>query len=341
MKGKALDELSPLQQAQTTFVQHVPMRSISFITVKLADACGCTLYESVTAPIDMPPYPRAIVEGYLVKAASTQGASEADPRVFEVVGAIQPGDDSHPEITDKQALSVVTGSIVPNQDYAIVRMWEAKQIDDKHIAAERGFPPNFFIETQGCDLQKGSEVLAAGTIIGPWELALLASLGIVDVKVSSAPKVAVFASGNEVIAPNEEMRPGAIRDCNSIMLSGAIKQAGGTAKQFGIMHDDFDYFLAQLNKALQESDMVVISGGTAIDGRDFVSDLIREVGSLVIDGVQMRSGRPLIMGVANDKPIVCVAGHPPEALRGFNLFGVAALNRLLGRNLPIPEDQKT
>ena len=333
-----LHELSPLQQAQTTFSQHVLMRSVSFSTVKLNDACGRTVYESVVAPVDMPPYARAIVEGYLVKAKATQGANEDQPRTFTVVGAIQPGDESYPDFADDQALSVVTGSIVPNEGYAIVRMWEAKQQDGDSFAVEREFPENFFIETQGCDLQKGSEVIAAGVDIGPWEIALLASLGILEVKVCNKPKVAIFASGNEVIAPEEEMRPGMIRDCNSVMLSAAVTQAGGQAKQYGIIRDDFDYFLAELKKALSESDVIVITGGTAVEGRDFVSDLIREVGTLVIDGVQMRSGRPLIMGVADGKPIVCVAGHPPEALRGFKLFGVAAINRILGRDLPIPED---
>ena len=104
------------------------------------------------------------------------------------------------------------------------------------------------------------------------------------------------------------------------------------------MTDDFADFVEAMHMALKNSDMIVISGGTAVGGRDFISDLIREVGELIIDGVPMRSGRPLIMGVSNHKPIVCVAGHPPEALRGFELFGVAAINRILGRNVDLPAD---
>ena len=338
-KGKTLEEQSPLQQAQTLFAEKVPFRHASSTTVQLEHVLGATTSKDIIAPEDSPPYPRAIVEGYLVKASATQGATEDNPREFEVIGSIEPGDESHPEINDDQALSVVTGSIVPNEGYAIVRMWEAKQIGDNRVAASRDFAPNFFIETQGCDIQNGDVVISAGTVIGPWEVALMASLGITEIEVMQQPTVAIFASGNEVIAPSEAMRPGAIRDCNTLMLGAAIAQAGGQANANGIMNDDFDGFLGKLKTALDQSDMVVISGGTAVGGRDFVSDLIREVGELVVDGVQMRSGRPLIMGIAQGKPIVCVAGHPPEALRGFKLFGVAALNRLLGRDLPIPEDQ--
>ncbi len=328
-----------MQQAQTLFSQNIPFRSLEDDAVTLTEALGRTLSKDIVAAEDMPPYPRAIVEGYLVKACATQGASEDTPKAFQVIGEIQPGDESFPDITDEQALGVVTGSIVPNEGYAIIRMWEARKLDDGRVAATRDFPANFFIETQGCDHQKGEVVIAAGTVITPWEIAVLASLGVLEVSVVRPPVVAVFASGNEVIAPTEAMRPGAIRDCNSLMLSAAVIQAGGHAKEYGIMRDDFGYFLDRLKEALVSTDMVVIAGGTAVGGRDFVSDLIREVGDLLVDGVQMRSGRPLIMGVAQGKPIVCVAGHPPEALRGFKLFGVAALNRLLGRDLAIPEDQ--
>jgi len=334
-----LEEQSPLLQAQTLFSQQVPFRNLDAEKIKLAEALGRTISFDVVAPEDMPPYPRAIVEGYLVKASATQGATEENPKSFHVMGAIEPGDEGFPDINDDQALSVVTGSIVPNEGYAIVRMWEATQQEDKVIAATRDFSPNFFIETQGCDHEKGSVILEAGTQITPWEIGVLASFSILEVDVVKQPVVAVFASGNEVISPEETMRPGAIRDSNSLMLNAAVVQAGGQAKVYGIIEDDFDYFLSQLKEALLSTDMVVISGGTAIGGRDFVSDLIREVGDLLVDGVQMRSGRPLIMGVANDKPIICVAGHPPEALRGFKLFGVAALNRLLGRELAVPEDQ--
>ena len=113
---------------------------------------------------------------------------------------------------------------------------------------------------------------------------------------------------------------------------------GGEAHSAGILRDDLDAFVAAARTALGDSDMLVVSGGTAAGGGDFISNVVQALGDLLVDGVPMRSGRPLIMGVAQGKPLVCVAGHPPEALRGFRLFGVAALNRLLGRDVPLPED---
>ena len=105
-----MEEQSPLQQAQTLFAEKVPFRHGSSTTVQLEQVLGATTSKDIVAPEDSPPYPRAIVEGYLVKASATQGATEDNPREFEVIGSIEPGDESHPEINDDQALSVVTGS---------------------------------------------------------------------------------------------------------------------------------------------------------------------------------------------------------------------------------------
>jgi molybdenum cofactor synthesis domain-containing protein len=143
-----------------------------------------------------------------------------------------------------------------------------------------------------------------------------------------------------LIPYDQGFRPGLIRDSNSVMLCSAVNDAGGESANGGILRDDFDTFVAAVRAAVNEADMVVISGGTAAGGGDFITNAVKALGNLLVDGVPMRSGRPLIMGIVAGKPIVCVAGHPPEALRGFRLFGVAAINRLLGRELPLPEDNE-
>lgn len=333
-----MSEKSPLRQAQEKFVAAVAVRSTGEESSFLLDALGRTLYQPVVAPHDMPPYPRAIVEGFLVNAKDTEGATEQSPKLFNIVGRVAPGDATCPKIGSGEAVEVATGSLVSNDPVAIVRAWEAERVDANRIAVKRVFPPRFFIEEQGCDLSAHVEVLPAGIELGPWELGLAAGLGVEEVSVARRPTVALFSCGAEVIAFNEPLGPGLIRDSNSIMLSAAITRAGAIPRFAGIMPDDFETFRGALAKALKENDMVVISGGTAVGGRDFVSDLIRDVGELLVDGVPMKSGRPLIMGAAAGTPIVGVAGHPPEALRGFRLFGQAAIDRMLGRERAVPED---
>lgn len=333
-----MSETSPLTEAQQKFVDALPLRSLSVENCALEQAVGRVLAADVIAPTDMPPYPRAIVEGFLVHTEDTQGAGEDKPIAFRVTGTVKPGDQQCPSFKRGEAIGVATGSLVPEGPYSIVRMWEAQAQGDG-FTITRPFPPRFFIEEQGCDLKKNSVAVTAGTRLGPIEIGTIASLGIADVEVSAQPIVTIYASGDEVIPYSATLKPGAIRDSNSVMLAAAVHQAGGIPRIAGIMRDDFNGFVASVKEALRHSDMIVISGGTAVGGRDFISDLVRACGRLTVDGVPMRSGRPLIMGHSSGKPIVCVAGHPPEALRGFRLFGVAAIDRLTGRLGGLPADE--
>ncbi|MDH3326905.1 MAG: molybdopterin molybdotransferase MoeA [Gammaproteobacteria bacterium] len=328
---------SPLAEAQTTFANKLSFRSLKSESVTLTNALGRIAYEDIQAPIDSPPYPRAIVEGYLVNTAETKAADDNNKIQFTINGAINPGDETAASPATGEGILVATGSLIPAGEFSIVRMWEA-EIDGNHFSISRPFSPGFFIEAQGCDIEKDTTVINAGDKISPEMIGTLASLGINSILVSSIPHVTVFASGDEVLPHTANFKPGYIYDCNTPMLIAAIENTGATAVSGGIQSDDFDAFTKSLNTALSNSDMVVIAGGTAIGGRDFISDLLKETGELILDGVPMRSGRPLIMGISNKKPIVCVAGHPPEALRGFKLFGTMAINYMTGHSKELSEE---
>lgn len=336
-EGDIMTEANPLVDAQHAFINAVSHRGVGGEDCPLTETLGRTLFETIHAPEDSPPYPRAIVEGFLVHPQETQSASDDTPVHFTIAGKVEPGDESCPQLNAGQAIETATGAIVPDGQMAIVRMWEAQR-DDDGFSITRPFPPGFFIEAQGCDIRQGELVVNAGAVLTAEHIGTFASLGLDTLRVARRPRVTVFSSGNEVIPHTQAAQPGTIRDCNHPMLTAAITAAGACPTFGGIMNDDFESFVIALKQALAGSDMVVISGGTAVGGRDFISDLIREVGELLIDGVPMKSGRPLIMGMAGSKPIVAVAGHPPEALRGFRLFGEPAIGKLLGREAERPQD---
>lgn len=332
-----MSEPSPLTAMQEKFINAITHGATGSESVRLELALGRTLAKPLQAPEDSPAYHRVIVEGFIVHAAATQGASEENPISFKIIGSVRPGDSLCPSIQSGEAIEATTGAIVASGPVTIVRLWEAKR-DGDSFTISRPFPPRFFIEDQGCDIKKGTEIIATGTVLQPHHIGTLASLGIGSVEVSRQPHVTLIASGDEVIPYQAEFRPGLIRDCNTPMLTAAATAAGGLSQSAGIQGDDFDAFVNVVKQQLAIADMIVISGGTAVGGRDFISDVIREVGELIVDGVPMKSGRPLIMGLANGKPIVCVAGHPPEALRGFKLFGSPAIGKLLGQNVELPQD---
>lgn len=332
-----MNDESPLIDAQKKLIDAIPFRHMAAEACELPAALGRVLYEDIVAGMDAPPYHRAIVEGFAVNTADTADATEDGPVAFIVAGEIKPGDPDCPVIGRGQGLRVATGSLMPDGPVSVVRMWDCT-LTAGGFTVTRPFPPRFFIEERGCDVKKDDVLIPAGTLLTPAELGTVASQGVTRLHVARRPVVALFSSGDEVIPYAEALRPGTIRDSNSVMLSAAIVQSGGIPQFQGIMRDDFDLFLSLIKKVLQTVDMVVISGGTAAASIDFIADLVRAAGNLLVDGVPMRSGKPLIMGIAQTKPIICVAGHPPEALRGFNLFGVAALNQLLGRQADLPPD---
>ena len=333
-----MTEQSPLAEAQQKFIDAVSLRNLDAETITLDQAVGRILYNDYQAAEDSPAYHRAIVEGFLVHTAETKAADEGKPVSFKIVGVVKPGEEQCPAFGAGEAIEIMTGSVVADGPFSIVRMWEAER-DDDAFTISRPFPPRFFIEDQGCDLKQGDTIITAGTALEAQHIGTLASLGINEIEVACRPRVAIFASGDEVVPHTDEQRPGMIRDCNSPMLAAAVMAAGGIADKRGIKGDTFGGFVAAVKESFNNHDMIVIAGGTAVNGRDFISDLLTEVGDLIIDGVPMRSGRPLIMGIKNNKPIVCVAGHPPEALRGFKLFAIPALAKLTGQDIPLTTDE--
>ena len=328
----------PIQTARDQFLSSFPPGPLATEKVHLEMLVGRTLSEDVTAPIDSPPYTRSIMEGYLVHAPETKNATDESPAALTVTGRITPGEAHIQSLPPHSAVEVCTGSYIPaGSDLGVVRQWDAERMGDQ-VLVKKGVPAGANLEAQGCDFQKGSVRLNKGHTISPEDICLLASMGILTVSVARLPRVVVFSSGDEVIPPTEPMKPGAIWDCNSYGLSALIRAHGAQAHFKGIMRDDLDQCKKHLQEALEEADMLVVSGGTAVGGRDFMAELINSLGApgVVVNGVPMRGGKPLIMGVIRNKPVVCLAGHPPEAIRGFHLFGQPALARQLGRTAPGP-----
>lgn len=327
----------PVHAALAAFLPACAEGPLAVERVSVDDAWNRVTAEDIKAAIDSPPYARSILEGYLVHAADTATASEQRPATFTIAGAIAPGDPAPVHAGGGTAWEVTTGSAIPEGPLAVLRQWDVAR-DGRTVTCPRPVQEGANIEAQGCDLKQGAVVVPKGARLGPDDLALLAAQGLESVPVSGRPIVGIFGSGNEVIPHTARLTPGAIWDCNTPALAAFVRQEGGIPKSYGIMRDDFEGFLRAVKAALPHCGMIVIAGGTAVGGRNFIADLVSALGSpgLLVNGVPMKSGKPLIMGVADGVPIVCVAGHPPEALRGFRLFGVPALARLLGRTIAPP-----
>jgi len=330
--GEMTSKDDPGAMAAEAFLALAPKGPLGAEAVPLQSALNRVLAVDVGAAIDDPPYSRSIMEGYVVLTSDAASASAERPVMLEVAGEIPVGSGEAKGLQAGKALGVTTGSYVPEGDYSVVKGWDVTK-NGNRIQLTRPLSKLENIEVRGGERKKGGILLKKGRRISAGDLFLLASQAILQVSVAKRPKVAIFSSGNEVIPPTEPFKIGFIWDCNGYGLSALVEEAGGIPVFKGIVKDDFDLFSKKIKEALQEADMIVISGGTAIGGKDFTVDLVNAAGApgAVVKGVPMRSGKPIVLGVAGVKPIVCVAGHPPEAARGFTLFGKPAVSRLLGQ----------
>lgn len=321
----------PISDARKRFLDAVPKGHLASELIPLLEANGRILAETRTAVMDDPPYSRSIMEGYVVHTADIETATADEPVVLDVVGSILVGQSEAEGLAPGKVLQVTTGSFIPAGPYGVLRAWDVKR-EGEQITVSKAARLHENIEVQGELRKKGSALLPQGHRISADDVFLLASQGLLNVSVTCKPRVALFSSGDEVIPPTEPFRIGAIWDCNAHGLSALIEEAGGIPDFQGIVKDDLADFTKRLKAALQNADMAVISGGTAIGGEDFTAALIDTTGKpgTIVNGIPMRSGKPIVLGVADGKPVVCVAGHPPEAARGFRLFGHAVITHLLG-----------
>ncbi len=330
--GPKPEEPDLVQSALDRFLSAFPAGPRLVERVTLDESLDRVAAAAIAATVDSPPFARAIVEGYLVNPSDVAAASATNPVSLSIAGAIRPGDLPPQRVAPQTAWEVSTGSAIPPGTWTVLKQWDVTTAN-RRVECAVASAENANIEAQGCDLRQGTVVVAKGSRLGPDEMSLLAAQGQDSIPVSTRPIVGIFGSGNEVVPHTARLTPGAIWDSNTPALAAFVRKEGGVPKTFGVVRDDFDAFLRALTGALPHCAMLVIAGGTAVGGREFAKDLVAALGApgVLVNGVPMRSGKPLIMGVAGEVPIVCVAGHPPEALRGFRLFGAPALGRLLGR----------
>ena len=294
-----MSENNPIESTRQGFLAEIPLGPISQETIPLLAARGRILATDLRAAIDDPPYCRAIVEGYVVCMSDLSTLSESSPLELEIAGEIAVGQDNASGLEPGLTLSVTTGSYIPSGDYAVLRAWDV-ELKEGRIIIRKGAKKGAYIEIQGELRTKGSLLLNKGQPISSEDIFLSASQGITELSVSCRPRVALFSSGNEVIAPTAPSGVGAIWDCNQYGLSSLIEEAGGIPLFKGIMKDDFKLFEGQLKEALDTADMVVISGGTVAENRDFTADLLDAVGppGALVKGIPMRSGKPIVLGLA-------------------------------------------
>lgn len=292
--------------------------------VSLLQASGRVLAEPIVAQADVPPFPRAAMDGYAVIAQDTFGAGNFNPVRLRLIEIVHAADIAQAAVTPGGCIQVATGAPVPPGADAVV------QFEDTEVEAETGTVkvytpvyPRQNISSRGKDIQAGQTVLAAETRLDPSKIGVLAALGFTEVAVVAKPTVAVVPSGNEIVAPGEPLSPGKIYDINSFTLAALVQDVGGVPQLFPIMKDTLEDVRRTLREALA-CDLVVLSGGSSVGERDVMVEAVESMGETKFHGIAVKPGKPTLCGVIEGKLVLGMPGYPTSCLtNGYGLLAPA------------------
>ncbi|MGI6603966.1 MAG: gephyrin-like molybdotransferase Glp [bacterium] len=324
--------VKPVAEARTElFLNWEPM-PLKVETVPLTAAFGRVLAEPIRSHENIPPYNRSTVDGYAVRAADTFGASEALPALLTVVEDIPMGVVAERPLMLGEVSSIATGGMLPEGADAVAMIEFTEKLDDTTVAVLRPVAPGENVIRAGEDVMAGEELFTAGQRLRPADVGALATLGITAVPVWRKPRVAILSTGDEIVAPGETPGPGKIRDSNSYSLGAAVQATGGEPLYLGLVPDEYEAVLAGVQRGLATADLVLLSGGSSVGVRDVAAKVLADLGppGVLVHGVALRPGKPLLLALCQSKPVFGLPGHPVSALVTFDLFVRPAVERLLG-----------
>ncbi|WP_297548352.1 gephyrin-like molybdotransferase Glp [Thermococcus sp.] len=307
--------------------------------VPLESALGRVLAEDVVSPIDVPPFDRATVDGYAIRAEDTFMASESEPVKLKVVGEVNAGDFPDFELKPGESVYISTGAPLPKGADAVIQFEDVDREGEEVIIYKPAYP-GLGVMKAGTDIPKGKPLLKRGTRLGFKETALLSAVGIAEVPVFRKPKVAVISTGNELVLPGEELKPGQIYDINGRAIADAVRELGGEAVFLGIARDNRESLKALIEKGVECCDIIILSGGASGGIRDLTSSIIEELGEVKIHGIAIQPGKPTIIGLINGKPVFGLPGYPTSCLTNFTLLVAPLLRRLIGRESEVRKVKK-
>ena len=316
-------------------------KQLSSETVSLLDAWNRTLADDVLSAVSIPGFRRAMMDGYAVHAADTQGASSYEQLHLPVVGESYPGQHDAGSLSSKTAMRVMTGAPVPAEADAVlpVELTDPNAAHSAHEVCVIGeVAPQKNIAEIGEDIQAGTVALSAGRTLRPQDIGLLSSIGVSSVEVLRRPRVRIVVTGRELL-PAGSMPDGThIVDSNSPMLAALVQRDGGLVEEVILTGDEPD----QIREALRSSaDVTLISGGTSVGAEDFLPSLVQELGELPWHGIAMRPSSPTGVGHIEGHPVFLLPGNPVSCLCAYDFFARPTICSMQDRSTEWPYRQVT
>ena len=296
---------------------------------EIFECTGYVLAEALHAEENIPPFDNSAMDGFAVRAADVEGATEEKPAVLSVVETVAAGYAPTKQVAAGQAARIMTGAMMPEGADAVV-MQEVTQQDADEVKVFESIDKTGNVRFTGESVAEGQQVMEKGKHLRPPEISMLASLNCAEATVHRKPTVAIVSTGDELTPLGERLEPGKIRDSNRYGLYAQVEEAGGIPIDMGIAPDDEAETERIFRTALAKADALITSGGVSVGEHDVVKTVLAKLGKINFWRVAMKPGKPQAYGIADGKPIFGLPGNPVSSLVVFELFVRPALLKMAG-----------
>ena len=324
---RPIRETIPLEEAIATILESArPIERTECVALRAAS--GRVVASPPAAAVDVPPFDRAAMDGYAVRAEDTFGAGRYEPKVLRVVEKVYTGQMPVKAIASGECIEIATGAPMPAGADAVVMVEETERVtgtDDVRIFTP--VYPRQHVGRRAADIAAGQPVLAEGDVLTPSRIGALAAIGALEVEVYAKPRIAILSTGNEIVEPGAPLAPGQIYDINRFALSSIIEAHGGVAVLLPTAQDTLEALSAAIDVALAE-DVLVFSGGSSVGERDLILDVLITRGEVLFHGVAVKPGKPTVFGLVGGKPVLGMPGYPTSCLSNGYMLLLPMLRRM-------------
>jgi len=311
-----------------------PIRTVAVERAPIGPSCaGRVIAAEVLALEDVPPFTRSSVDGFAVHAEDVRSARPGAIVRLTIVGEVTMGADAPRALPRGHAMRVPTGGWLPSGASAVVKKEDCSDLGDA-VEINDGEGSDEHITRQGADIRRGEVLAKPGTVVTPASVGMLSGAGVSELPLFAKARVALLVTGDEIVSPGALLHAGAVRDINSLSLGATLRAMGFSLVSYERVADRKDVFEAAFARALRECDAVVISGGSSVGERDYTPQIVAAAGApgVIVHGVRAKPGRPTMLAIVGDKPVIGLPGNPVSALVMLETLGKPILLRLYGKD---------
>src|SRR5262245_10469550 len=323
---RPIRETIPFEEARALIVEAgAPVARTE--RVALRDALNRVVAAPVRSTLDVPPFDRAAMDGFAVRAEDTFGAGRHEPKTLRAIEKIYTGQVPQRAVGHGECIEIATGAPMPEGADAVVMVEETERGADDEVRIFTPVYPRQHVGRRAADIAAGAAVLPDGELLAPSRIGALAAVGAMEIEVVAKPRVAILSTGNEIVDPGERLGPGQIYDINRFTLASLVSAHGGVPVVLSSAPDTLDALSAAIDTALAE-DVIVFSGGSSVGERDLILDVLKARGEVLFHGVAVKPGKPTVFGRVAGKPVLGMPGYPTSCLSNGYMLLVPMLRRM-------------